>query len=106
MKVYGESKTPEYNSFIGKNRRDELIVGGYDTNDLTDRQNYVFRKLYNNPVANNNLLALNFLSYSVRKNFGCREFYNYEDDCDYLLKIEEDALSKYGIDLKELHIRT
>lgn len=80
-----------------------MIVRGYDTDGLTDRQNHVFRKLYNNPVANNNLLALNFLSYSVRKNFRCREFYNYEDDCDYLLRIEKETLSKYGIDLKELY---
>ena len=81
-----------------------MIVGGYDTDDLTDRQNHVFRKLYNNPVANNNLLALNFLSYSVRKNFRCREFYNYEDDCDYLLEIKKkEILDKYGIDLKELY---
>lgn len=66
-----------------------MIVGGYDTDDLTDRQNLVFRKLYNNSVANNNLLALNFLSYSVRKNFQYGEFYNYEDDCDYLLRIQK-----------------
>lgn len=80
-----------------------MIVGGYDTDDLTDRQNLVFRKLYNNPIANNNLLALNFLSYSVRKNFQCRECYNYEDDCDYLLRIQKETLIKYGIDLKELY---
>ena len=80
-----------------------MIVGGYDTDDLTDRQNLVFRKLYNNSVANNNLLALNFLSYSVRKNFQYREFYNYEDDCDYLLRIQKETLIKYGIDLKELY---
>lgn len=66
-----------------------MIVGGYDTDDLTDRQNHVFRKLYNNPATKNNLLALNFLSYSVCKNFRYREFYNYEDDCDYLLRIEK-----------------
>lgn len=80
-----------------------MIFGGYDTDDLTDRQNYVFRKLYNNSVANNNLLALIFLSYSVSKNFRCREFDNYENDCDYLLKIKKEILDKYGIDLKSLY---
>lgn len=89
--------------FHGKKWRDKLIIGGYDTDDLTGRQNHVFRKLYNNPVTKNNLLALNFLSYSVGKNFRYREFYNYEDDCDYLLRIEKETLSKYGIDLKELY---
>ena len=80
-----------------------MIVGGYDTDDLTDRQNHVFRKLYNNPVAKNNLLALNFLSYSVGKNFRYREFYNYENDCDYLLGIKRKILDKYGIDLNTLY---
>lgn len=80
-----------------------MIVGGYDTDDLTDRQNHMFRKLYNNPVANNNLLALNFLSYSVRKNFQYGEFDNYKDDCDYLLKIEKETLYKYGINLDVLY---
>ena len=28
-----------------------MIVDGYDTDDLTNRQNYVFHKLYNNPKA-------------------------------------------------------
>lgn len=81
-----------------------MILGGYDTDDLTDRQNHVFHKLYNNPVEKNNLLALNFLSYSVSKNFRCREFDNYEDDCDYLLSVKKETLNKYGIDLKELYI--
>lgn len=80
-----------------------MIVGGYDTDDLTDRQNHVFRKLYNNPVANNNLLALNFLSCSVRKNFQYGEFDNYKDDCDYLLRIEKETLDKYGINLDVLY---
>ena len=95
-----QHKFPWKQLFHDKKWRDKLIVGGYNTDDLTDRQNHVFRKLYNNPVANNNPLALNFLSYSVRKNFQCREFYNYEDDCDYLLKIEKETLIKYRIDLK------
>lgn len=51
-----------------------MIVGGYDTDDLTYRQNYVFHKLYNNPVVKNNLLALNFLSYSVKKIFNIENF--------------------------------
>lgn len=82
----------------------KLIVGKYDTDDLTDRQNYVFRKLYNNPVANNNLLALNFLSYSVSKNFMCREFDNYKDDCDYLSNVKKETLYEYGIDLETLYL--
>lgn len=81
-----------------------MIFRGYDTDDLTDRQNHIFRKLYNNPLAENNLLALNFLSYSVRKNFRYREFDNYEDDCDYLLNVKEETLNKYGIDLKSLYV--
>lgn len=81
-----------------------MIIGGYDTDDLTDRQNHIFRKLYNNSLAKNNLLALNFLSYSIRKNYRCREFDNYEDDCDYLLNIKIETLDKYGIDLKSLYV--
>lgn len=81
-----------------------MIIGEYDTDDLTDRQNYIFHKLYNNPLANNNLLALNFLSYSVSKNFRCREFDNYKDDCDYLLNVKKETLDKYGINLKALYI--
>lgn len=81
-----------------------MIIGGYDTNDLTDRQNHIFHKLYNNSLAENNLLALNFLSYSVRKNFRYRKIDNYEDDCDYLLNVKIETLNKYGIDLKSLYI--
>ena len=81
-----------------------MIFGGYDTDDLTERQNYVFRKLYNNPAAKNNLLALNFLSYSVSKNFIYRKFDNYEDDCGYLLNVKIETLNKYGIDLKSLYV--
>lgn len=81
-----------------------MIIGGYDTDDLTDRQNHIFHKLYNNSLVKNNLLALNFLSYSVRKNFRCREFDNYEDDCDYLLNVKKETLNKYGIDLKSLYV--
>lgn len=80
-----------------------MIFGGYDTDDLTDRQNYVFRKLYNNPAAKNNLLALNFLSYSVSQNFRYGEFDNYENDCDYLLKIEKTILDEYAIDLNDVY---
>lgn len=80
-----------------------MIVGGYDTDDLTDRQNYIFHKLYNNPIAKNNLLALNFLSHSISKNFLYKEFNNYENDCDYLLGIKEEILDKYGIDLDTLY---
>ena len=80
-----------------------MIFGGYDTDDLTDRQNHIFRKMYNNPVSKNYLLALNFLSYSVSKNFRCKEFNNYKNDCDYLLRIKKETLNKYGIDLKELY---
>ena len=80
-----------------------MIFGGYDTDDLTDRQNHEFRKLYNNPVAKNNLLALNFLSYSVGQNFRYREFHNYENDCDYLLGIKKEILDKYGVDLDTLY---
>lgn len=81
-----------------------MIIEVYDADDLTDRQNHIFRKLYNNSLAENNLLVLNFLSYSVRKNFRYRKFDNYEDDCDYLLNEKIETLIKYGIDLKSLYV--
>ncbi len=81
-----------------------MIIGKYDTDDLTDGQVHVFYKLYNNPVSKNNLLSLDFLSYSVSKNFRCREFKNYKNDCDYLLNIKKEILNKYGINLEKLYI--
>lgn len=80
-----------------------MIFGGYDTDDLTDRQNYVFHKLYNNPAAKNNLLALEFLSYCVSKNFRYGEFDNYEGDCNYLFGEKQETLDKYGIDLNDIY---
>ena len=44
-----------------------MFYAGYDTDDLTDRQNRIFHKL-NGSNGEVTITALNFLSYSVRKN--------------------------------------
>lgn len=80
-----------------------MIFAGYDTDDLTDRQNYVFHKLYNNPAAKNNVLALNFLACCVRENFQFGQFNNYDGDCDYLLNVKQETLDTYRIVLNTIY---
>ena len=55
-----------------------MVHCGWDTDDLTDRQNYIFHKLNRNSTVGISLLALNFLSHCVKKNFGLKQFDNYE----------------------------
>ena len=80
-----------------------MLHCGWDTDDLTDRQNYIFHKLNRNSTVGISLLALNFLSYSVKKNFGLKQFDNYEGDCDYLSFVKKETLEELGIDLETLY---
>lgn len=76
-----------------------MIVQGYDTDDLTDRQNYVF-----NQLGRTTFIALSFLSYCVMRNNSLGLFDNYEGDCDYLVDISPDILLEdYGINLDTLY---
>ena len=79
-----------------------MLIWGYDTDDLTDRQNYVFHKLYEGS-RNNLILPKMFLVSCVSKNISYREFTNYDGDCDYLLKLEPETLKEFGIDMKTLY---
>lgn len=79
-----------------------MFYAGYDTDDLTDRQNHIFHKL-NGSNGGVIITALNFLSYSVRKNHSLRLFDNYYGDCDYLLGVKKEILDKLEIDLNALY---
>ena len=76
-----------------------MIIGGYDTDDLTDRQHYYFNKL-----KRTTLIARNFLEHCVRKNFRLQKFDNYDGDCDFLLSYDKEMLLiKFGIDVNTLY---
>ena len=75
-----------------------MIIGGYDTDDLTNRQYHYFNKL-----KRKTLIAHNFLEHCVRKNFRLQKFDNYDGDCDYLLNAEPELLAKFDIDVNHLY---
>lgn len=81
-----------------------MIYSGWDTDDLTDRQNYIFHKLNSSSSVGISMLALNFLSYCVKKNFGLKQFDNYEGDCDYLLSVKKEILEELDINLEAKQI--
>ena len=60
-------------------------------------------KLNHNSINGFNMVALNFLSYCIRENFRSNQFNYYEGDCNYLLKLKPDILTKYEIDLNTLY---
>lgn len=80
-----------------------MVICGYDTDDLTDRQNYIFHKMKKNRDGIP-LIAVDFVRYSVRKNFRLQKFDNYEGDCDFLDTFDAaDLKAKYGIDMSTLY---
>ena len=80
-----------------------MLMGGYDTDDLTDRQNFVFHKLRRKGDGTT-LVAMSFLKSSVEKNFRLQKFDNYDGDCSFLDRFTEAELKeKYGIDKSTLY---
>ena len=80
-----------------------MIVSGYDTDDLTNRQNYYFHLLNKGCSGNEvNMFAYSFLRSCVRMNFENKQFDNYEGDCDFLFRHSEDS-KKFGINLDEVY---
>lgn len=91
-----------YNSFLIYailivNGGDYMFYHGFDTDDLTDRQNYVFNKL-----RRKSLVALGFIEYCIWMNKSSGQFNNYDGDCDYLNKVKPEVLKECGIDLNKL----
>ena len=62
------------------------VYSGYDTDDLTDRQNHYFNILNKQAKGGGiTMFALSFLKHCVRQNYSSSQFDNYEGDCDYLI---------------------
>lgn len=80
-----------------------MFYAGYDTDDLTDRQNYIFHKLNHNSSNGITMLALNFLRHCIRKNFSLKQFNDYDGDCDYLFDVKQEILDRCGINLNTLY---
>ena len=78
------------------------IHNGYDTDDLTDRQNHYFHVLNKGCSHGINAFALSFLSHCVKKNFSLNQFDNYDGDCDYLITHAESS-TKLGVNLEEIY---
>lgn len=83
-----------------------MFIGGYDTDDLTDRQYHYLQKMLSVlPNGHVNCEILSFVGHCVHKNFAFREFSNYEDDCDYLFNMKKEKLDKYGIVLEKVYLK-
>ena len=82
-----------------------MIYHGYDTDELTNRQNYVFRKLLELEKAGVKGVGspLRFIIFSIRLNYSCGCWNNYDGDCEYLEKLNQETLKKYGLDLDTLY---
>lgn len=78
-----------------------ITAQGYDTDDLTQRQYYVYSILKKHNAA----LASRFIAASIRQNHSLNKFDNYTDDCDFLKNIDQIELyNKYGINMKTLYV--
>ncbi|WP_270466997.1 hypothetical protein [Butyribacter intestini] len=71
-----------------------MMFAGYDTDDLTDRQNYIFHKI------NGTLSKINFIAACVRNNISLNQFDNYYGDCDFLTGRQ---LNDLGLDKEKLY---
>ena len=71
-----------------------MIFAGYDTDNLTDRQNYVFHKI------KGTLSKINFIATCVRNNISLNQFNNYYGDCDFLT---DRQLNDLGLDREKLY---
>ena len=63
-----------------------MFYQGYDTDDLTDRQNFIFRTMLADPNVKNTLIPYNFISNCVTQNINLGSYYNYEGDCEIIYK--------------------
>lgn len=75
-----------------------MIIGGYDTDDLTDRQNHYFHKL-----GRTSMTAYNFIAHCVKQNISLGMYDNYPGDCDWLLNQKPELLAKFGIDPAKIY---
>lgn len=71
-----------------------MMFAGYDTDDLTDRQNYIFHKI------NGALSKINFIATCIRNNMSLNQFDNYYGDCDFLT---DRQLNDLGLDREKLY---
>lgn len=79
------------------------IHSGYDTDDLTDRQNHYFHILNKNSTGEAiNMFAFSFLKHCVQKNFRLRCCDNYDGDCDYLIQHRESS-EKLGVVIEDIY---
>lgn len=79
------------------------IHSGYDTDDLTDRQNHYFHILNNHVTGEGiNMFAYGFLRYCVKQNHNLDLFDNYEGDCDYLIQYKESS-EELGIVIEDIY---
>lgn len=71
-----------------------MMFAGYDTDDLADRQNYIFHKI------NGTLSKINFIATCVRNNISLNQFDNYYGDCDFLT---DRQLKDLGLDREKIY---
>lgn len=79
------------------------VYSGYDTDDLTDRQNHYFNILNKHVKGKGiTMFALSFLKHCVQQNHSYGQFDNYEGDCDYLIRHRENS-EKLGIVIEDIY---
>lgn len=77
------------------------FYGGYDTDDLTQRQYHYFCKL-SGDKRGGTVDAISFLKYCVARNYSRRQCDNYDEDCVWLFSHPQ-AAERAGIDLNEVY---
>ena len=77
------------------------FYGGYDTDDLTQRQYHYFCKL-SGDTRGGTVDAISFLKHCVTQNYRRKQCDNYDEDCNWLFNHPQ-AAERAGINLKEIY---
>lgn len=63
-----------------------MFYQGYDTDDLTDRQNFIFRTMLADQNVKDTLIPYSFISNCVKQNISLDRYDNYVGDCEIIYK--------------------
>lgn len=75
-----------------------MFIGGYDTDDLTNRQYHYVCKL-----GKTTAIAMSFMKYCIKMNIILGTCENYPGDCDWLLSQNPVLLAHFGIDVNNIY---
>lgn len=85
------------------------FVGGYDLDDLTDRQYYYYCIMKERPLDwCSNIDIKKFVAWCVQNNYEKKKFTNYDGDCNWLIfeshyYNNKEVLLRIGIDVDKMY---